>query len=382
MRLTALSPDGGSLTLWADAGRTADELRRFSAADAEAYPKFDADTRAFGAMLARINSLAPPDVARLRLSDLFSSAGLWWGYRGLGRRRAGELMRVLPLAVGDHVTDHFQTELLQAALAWRGVRYSSLAPTDAGSTQTFLSDAAGTADGAAGEFAVAIGGPGALAAALAAGASSSGVEIRTGAEVARIIVRDGRVGGVVLAGGEEIEAPVVVSGADPKRTLLGLIDPAQLGPTIGWEAGNLRLGGSVAAVQLALAGMPVFSGVPADEAGQRLAGRILIAPTLRALDRASDAVKGRRIADELVLEATIPTLLDPGLVTDGAPAAQIMNVLVQGTAYHLRAGSWESQRETLGDQVIAQLDGVAPASRRWSSAAGSSRRSISSATTA
>ena len=359
-RLTALSRDGEALTLWADVARTAAELRRFSVADAEAYPKFDADTRAFGALLARINSQPPVDVEHLRRSDLFSSLGLWWGYRGLGRRRAGELLRVLPLAVGDHVSDHFQTELLRAALAWRGVRYSALGTTDAGSTQTLLSDAAGTTDGAAGEMAVAIGGPGAVSDALAAAARSSGADIRTGAEVTQIVVRDGRVAGVALADGEQISAPIVVSGADPKRTLLSLIDPAQLGPTLGWEASNLRLGGSVAAVQLALADLPAFSGIAADEARPRLSGRILLAATLRSLDRASDAVKARRVADELLLEATIPTLLDPHLVSDGAQAKHVMNVLVQGTPYHRRDGAWDAEREALGDRVVARLEAVAP----------------------
>jgi phytoene dehydrogenase-like protein len=360
VRLTALSPTGQALTLWADPARTADELRHLSAADAEAYPGFDADTHAYGSFLARINRQPPPDIERLRTSDLFSSAGLWWGYRGLGRRRAGELLRVLPLPIADHVTDFFETELLRAALAWRGVRYSALGTTDAGSTQTFLSDAAGTSDGAAGEMAVAVGGPGALSDALAAAAQAAGAQIRLESEVATVTLRDGRVSGVALKSGEEIEAPIVVSGADPKRTLLGLIDPAQLGPTMGWEAGNLRLGGSVSVVQLALADLPTFAGVGGDTARQRLSGRILVAPTLRALDRAADAAKGRHVADELLLEATIPTLLDPGLVSDGGAAKHVVNVLVQGTPYHRRDGDWDADREALGERVVARLEEVAP----------------------
>jgi phytoene dehydrogenase-like protein len=173
-------------------------------------------------------------------------------------------------------------------------------------------------------------------------------------------VRDGRAVGVELAGGEHIGAQAVASGLDPKRTLLGLVDPAVLGPMNGWEVDNLRLGGGVSVVQLALAGLPAFTGLEEAESDPRLRGRLLIAPSLRVFDRAADAIKAGRLADELALEATIPTLLDPELVDDGAEARHVMSVLVQGTPYHLRDGDWDSQRESLGDKVVSQLEAVAP----------------------
>jgi phytoene dehydrogenase-like protein len=116
----------------------------------------------------------------------------------------------------------------------------------------------------------------------------------------------------------------------------------------------------VSAVQLCLADLPTFSAVGSDEARLRLSGRILLAPTLRTLDRAADAAKGRRVADDLLLEATIPTLLDPSLIADGARARHVMNVLVQGTPFHRRDGSWETERDALGERVVAALEGVAP----------------------
>jgi phytoene dehydrogenase-like protein len=360
VRLTTLDPDGPPLTLWADAGRTADELRGRSQADAQAWLRFDADTRVFGRLMARLNSMAPPDVGRLRAADLAGGLGLLRGYRGLGAQRAREFLRVLPLPIGDHVSDHFESELLRAALAWRGVRYSQLAPGDTGSTQSFLADAAGTGDGAAGEMAVAADGARALAEALASVARTARAEVRTEAGVAHINVADGRVSGVTLAGGEVVQAPVVVAGTDPKRTLLSLLEPAVLGPSLGWEAGNLRLGGSTSVVLLALADLPSFSGIAADEAPGRLAGRILLAPTLRVLDRASDAVKGRRVADELVLEATLPSLNVPSLIDNGSAAKQVMSVLVGGTPYHRRAGDWQAEREAVADRVVGQLETVAP----------------------
>jgi phytoene dehydrogenase-like protein len=200
-------------------------------------------------------------------------------------------------------------------------------------------------------MAVAAGGPAALTKALVDAAKAAAADVRTGAEVARVTTRDGRVTGVALASGEEIGARQVVSGLDPKRTLLGLLEPEALGPTMSWEADNLRLGGSVSVVLLALAELPKFSGV---DAADRLAGRILLAPSLRTLDRVSDAVKGGRAADEFALEATISA------VADGTAASHTMSVLVQGTPYHRRDGNWDADCERLGDQVVKQLESVAP----------------------
>jgi phytoene dehydrogenase-like protein len=356
--LTALDPAGAPLSLWAAAGRTAAELEARSPGGAARWAAFDSETRAFAALLARINGLPPPDVEGLRRSDVLSSVRLWFGYRGLGGRRAREFLRVLPMSIADYLEDSLDDPLLRAALAWRGVRLSALAPSDAGSAQVFLSEMAGAEAGAAGEHVVARGGPAALTEALLRAAQARGAELRTSAEVVVISADGGRANGVVLAGGEQVRARVVVSGADPKRTLLGLVDPELLGPTMGWEADNLRLGGAVSIVQLALSRLPDFAGV--DDAGQRLSGRILVAPSLRALDRAADAVKARRVAETLVLEATIPTLLDPGLVDAGAGAAHVMSVLVQGTPYHRREGDWDDERDDLGDRVLTQLEAVAP----------------------
>ena len=113
-----------------------------------------------------------------------------------------------------------------------------------------LFDAAGNDGGAAGQTVFAEGGPGAVSEALAAAARAAGAEIRCGAEVAAIISRDGRVTGVALASGEEIEASTVVSGLDPKRTLVGLCDPVAVGPSMLWRAGNIRTPGVVSKVNL------------------------------------------------------------------------------------------------------------------------------------
>lgn len=361
VRSVALRADGPPLTSWGDAEQTASELATESPRDAAAYPGFDRQTRALSGLLARLMAMTPPDPSRPAVADALSALRLGLGYRGLGTQDGRAFLRVLPMPIADHLEDWFENDALRAALAWRGVRYSAMGPRDAGSTQTFLADTAGTGEGAAGETVFARGGPGALADALAAAGAEAGVTIRTGVTVASVRTRGDRANGVVLSDGEEIEAAVVISGLDPKHTLLRLLDPALLGPHLGWQAGNLRLKGSVAKVNLALAELPRFSGFPdPDEARRRLRGRILIAPSVAFIDRAADAVKAGRVAEQPVLEVTIPSLVDTSLVDDGVPARHVMSVLVQGTPYHRRAGDWDADRESLADGVTAQLEAVAP----------------------
>jgi phytoene dehydrogenase-like protein len=353
------------LTLWAEPARTTAELRdRFGAAEATAFERFDTQLREFGRIVAELGALSPPDVKRASAFDAMAALRLAARARGYGRRAFQELFRVAPAPVADVVTDALATEPLRAVIAWRGVRYGGAGVRAAGTAMNLLRDAGTPGSGAAGELAIARGGPGALSDALASAARARGVVIRTSAPVERIDIRDDRAAGVVLAGGEEVAASVVVSTADPRRTLLSLLDPVVLGPTLGWRAGNIRAAGSVAKVNLALGGLPRF-GLPASgEDDARLRGRILLAATLDAIERAHDDAKYGRLSERPILEATIPSLVDPSLVSEGAAGGtrHVMSVLVQFAPYRLAEGAsgWDARRDELGDRVVASLDAVSP----------------------
>jgi phytoene dehydrogenase-like protein len=241
------------------------------------------------------------------------------------------------------------------------VRHSFLGPWSAGSTAILLADGAGNDGGAAGQTVFAIGGPGALSEALASAARAAGAEIRCGAEVVAVVSRDNRVTGVALAAGEEIHAPTVVSGLDPKRTLVELSDPVTIGPSMRWRAGNYRTPGVVAKVNLVVDRLPQFNAAAGDDE-QLLRGRILAAPGIDAIERAFDAAKYGRVSETPVLEATIPSLVDPSLV-DGAPdGTHVVSVSAQYAPYRLRGGSWDDpgRADELGDRVVGVLDELAP----------------------
>jgi len=360
VRVFAPRPDGGAVTLWSDVATTVEGLRPVSAADARAYPAFDRHLRQLGRFLDELARSTPPDVASPGLGDALAGLRLGRSFRGLGRDGSRAILRVLPMAVADLVAESFETDALRAAIAWRGVRYGAVGPWSSGTASVLLMDGAGNDGGAPGETVFARGGPGALTDALAAAARAAGAEIRLDAEVASITASDDRATGVVLASGEEIPARSVVSGADPKRTLLDLLDPLVLGPSLGWRAGNIRTPGVVSKVNLALTGLPRFTAAADDE--RLLHGRILVAPGIDAMERAFDASKYGHWSEAPILEATIPSIVDPSLV-DGAPAGtHVMSVIAQYAPYALDAdvGSWDDNREAFGDAVTEVLETVAP----------------------
>jgi phytoene dehydrogenase-like protein len=354
-RVFAPQPDGRAVALWADPGRTAAGLRAWSAADARAYGEFDRRVRTLSGLMGHIASATPPDLVRPSIRDGRTGLALSRAFRALGSSDGGAALRVLPMAVADFVAEAFETDALRAAIAARGIQYTSMGPWSAGTTAVLLLDGAIGDGGAPGQATLARGGPGALAAALAASARSFGAEIRTGTEVVRVTTQGGRATGVALASGEELRALAVASGADPKRTLLHLIEPSETGPTLRWRVSNLRLQGAVAKVNLCLGGLPRFTASGDDLELPR--GRILVAPGIDALERAFDAAKYGRLSEEPYLEATIPTLSDDSLAP---PGRHVMSVVVQYAPYHLRDGEWPARRDELGDLVLRTLERYAP----------------------
>jgi len=353
-RLVALSPDGRALPFSADIGRTAEAIGAFSQNDARRYPEFCETLRRLGGVLSGLFDLTPPSIDAPAAGEMWEMLKVGKRFRALGRTDSFRLLRWGPMAAADLVSEWFETDLLQAAVASRGVFGTAMGPWSAGSGAVLLLNAA--IDAAPGGSSVMVkGGPGALALAMAEAARGADVQIRTSAAVSRILVRDGKAAGVVLADGTEIAADAVVSNADPKRTFLGLVDPMDLDPGFLTKIRNYRSRGTVAKVHLALNTVPVFRGVadPAD-----LHGRILVAPGIDYLERSFDAWKYGELPQEPFLDISIPTLSDPSL----APAGKhVMSVHVQFVPYTLAGDrSWSDARQALAATVLATLEKYSP----------------------
>jgi phytoene dehydrogenase-like protein len=362
-RLITLGADGRALAFSTNTGRTTDAIGAFSAKDAASYPDFCATLERLGAFLSPLLEMTPPDIDSPAAGEMWDLLKVGRRFRSLGKKDGFRLLRWGPMAAADLVAEWFETDLLQAAVAARGVFGTAQGPWSAGSGAVLLLNAA--ADPAPGGSSVTVkGGHAALAAAMAEAARMAGAEIRTDARVARILVREGQAAGVVLASGEEILANAVISGTDPRRTFLDLVDPVELDPGFLGKARNYRARGTVAKVHLALASLPAFTAVPnpAD-----LHGRIQIAPGIDYLERAFDASKYGEIPRHPYLDITIPTLNDSSL----APAEKhVLSAHVQFVPYQLRGGaSWETAREKLASVVLDTLEHHAPGIRATVTAA-------------
>ena len=352
-RLVTLSPDGRALVFSNDVSRTAEAIGAFSQRDSQRYPEFCATMRRLGGFLSDLFELTPPSINQPAAGEMWEMVKVGRRFRSLGRADGFRLLRWGPMAAADLVAEWFETDLLQAAVATRGVFGTAMGPWSAGSGAVLLLNAA--VDSAPGGSSVTVkGGPSALTAAMSEAARSAGVQIRTNAGVSRILVRDGRTVGVALEDGTELAADAVVSNADPRRTFLRLIDPVDLDPDFLTKVRNYRARGTVAKIHLALNGLPIFPGVanPAD-----LHGRIVMAPGIDYLERSFDASKYGELPEDPYLDVTIPTLTDPTLAPSGK---HVMSVHVQSVPYTLRTADWGHARQTLASSVIATLEKYAP----------------------
>jgi len=352
--LTALSPDGRALTLTQDANASAQAIAAFSEKDAAKYPEFGQSLGKISRVIAEALATTPPDIDKPSSGDLWSMLKTGRAIRNLGKKDMFRLLRWGPMAVADLAAEYFETELLRAVVAARGVFGTFLGPWSAGSALVLLIRAAGDPH-PAGSACFAAGGMGALTQAMASAAKAAGAEIRTGAEVIEIRVHDGAATGVLLATGEEIPARAVVSNADPKRTLLKLIDPMYLSPDFVQKLQHYRGNGTVAKVNLALAGLPKFAALKNGDSAA-LKGRIHIGPEIDYLERAFDESKYGSFSRAPYLEATIPSLTDPTLAPEGK---HVMSIYMQYAPYNLK-GDWEQQRKALGQTVVQTLAQYAP----------------------
>lgn len=355
VRVLALAPDS-SICIYNDTARTVRELERTSPSDAESYPQFEQSFARIGKMLSPVLSLTPPSIDRPSPGDLWNLGKLGRSFRGLDKKDAYRLLRWGPMAVADLVAEWFSTESLRAVVAARGIHGAFAGPWSAGTSAGLLWQAA--MDGhAIAPSTLCRGGMGALTEALANSARNSGAEIRTLASVRKIEIGEGGVSQVLLETGEEISARAVVSNADPRTTFLKLVDPTWLDPSFVSKARNYRALGVSAKINLALSGLPSFSGVPANEAETRLSGRIHVGPDIDYLERAFDAAKYGDYSAKPYFDITIPSLLDKGLAPAGA---HVMSIYVQYAPYQLKTGDWNSRRDEFADNAINVLTDYAP----------------------
>ena len=359
-RVFAPAPDGRGLLFYSDAAKTGGALSHLSARDSTKYSEFAETLEEFATVFEQVASITPPGIDHPSPEDFLNLLRTALNVRSLGKRGIFDLLRWGPMAVADFVAEFFETELLRAVIAARGIFGEALGPWSAGSTAVLLLRAAADPN-PVGSARFPRGGLGEFSRALGEAAQKAGAEIRTQAEVAKIQTKNGAVSGVALANGEEIACEAVVSGVDPKRTFVQLLDPSQLDPVFALRMKNFRARGSVAKVHLALGDLPAFpalsNAVAPDGFREALSGRLHIGYEIDYLEKAFDAWKYGEISQAPYLDVTIPTILDPSLAPEGK---HVLSAYFQFAPYRLRQGSWKERRGELVNIVLKTLGAYSP----------------------
>ena len=356
--ITVAAGDGGYLSLDCDPARAAESIRRHSARDAGQWGAFVARVRALSGFLEAMYELPAPDIDTTSVREILPLLGLGRKFRALGRTDMTELLRVMPMPVQELLDDWFESAALKAAVAAGGVQNIQQGPRSGGTSFVMLHHLVGAPAGSVRARGWWRDGPDAFAKAAGSLAVGSGATVRASANVSAITVRADAVTGVVLESGEEIAAPVVLSTADPARTLLGLVDPIWFDAEFLHAVTNIKFWGCRAVVLYALDALPNFPGL--DRATEALAGTVSLTPTLERLERAYDAAKYGETSTSPHVEISVPSLRWPSL----APAGKhVMVATVQWAPYALRdPAGWDAVASAaLGDHVTAAIAEVAPA---------------------
>jgi phytoene dehydrogenase-like protein len=341
-------PDGSPILFPMDPRRSYDELARVSRKDADAMPRFEALLERAAAFLRPVMLRPPPALGSRQPGDVFDLLREAARAAGLARRDVQDLFRVLTMSVGDLLDDWFETDAIKGSYASTGVVGVWAGPRSPGTAYNLLHHALGELDGVGGAWGHVRGGMGAISEAIAASARASGTTIRTGAGVRSIDVRGGRVTGVTLDSGEQLEAPLVLSGAHPKRTVLDLVGGEHFPDEVAEDMRRYRSRGGSVKVNAVLSEPPRFERVQPGRAEALLHTSLAICPSIDHLERAwQDAARGVPAASPYI-EVEVPTSIDPSLTDDGT------TVLTMFTQYgpHDEAGWPDGAREAYAQRCF------------------------------
>ncbi|HWP37380.1 MAG TPA: NAD(P)/FAD-dependent oxidoreductase [Gemmatimonadales bacterium] len=348
-------PNGDYFAQWGDPDQHRRELFRHSARDVEAYEEFGRLMHFMARAVKPILSMVPPDPASLSPRDLHGLLKLGRHFRSIGSAHFHALYKLMTMSSADYLDEWFETEPLKATKSASGIIGTFLGPRSPGTAYVLLHHYMGEIDGVFRAWGFAKGGTGSVSEAIASAARAAGAEIRTSAAVDRILIEHGRATGVVLAGGDEIRARIVMSGADPRRTFMDFVGEQHLPPDFVAAIRRFKFRGSSGKVNLALGELPRFTCLP--DVGPHLRGAFSMSPSVSYLERAYDDAKYGEFSRRPYMDIVIPSMIDPDMAP---PGKHVMSIFVQYAPYNLNGGWTDAKREAFGDAVINTLAEVAP----------------------
>ena len=352
----AFGDNGETLVSYTAEGPNYNELKRHSAHDADAMFRLMADLERYSTLIRKTLLRTPPEPAKMRPRDISELIFLAKTFGELGESELYEYIRFFTMSAAEFLEDYFESDFIAAVMATPGILGTALGVDSPGSAYILLHHVMGDVDGNIGAWGLARGGMGAISKALAGAVKEHDGEIRTNAGVAQVRVKNGVANGVILENGDEIDARIVVSNLDAKRTFTKIMDQADVPPKILHRAENFKIRGSSGKVNIALSGLPKFTGVPdnryINRGGQGFVG------SMRTLERAYDCWKRGTWSDDPFIESVIPSAWDP---TVAPPGKHWMSNFIQYCPPELADGPWTPEkRDAFGKTVIDKIERYSP----------------------
>jgi phytoene dehydrogenase-like protein len=340
----------------ADHERLLREVARHSKRDASAYERYETDVMKQTRLIRPFLMRTPPDPTSLKPRDLRELSVLAKSFGSMGEEGLADTMRFWTMSIGDFLDEYFESDVIKAHLAGSGIIGTALGVYSPGTAYVLLHHYMGDVDGSVGAWGFARGGMGAVSAALSASFQSFGGTIQCDAEVAQIIVKKGKAKGVALANGDELYADIVVSNLDPKRTFLKIMDEGDLPADVVKKAKNFKIRGSSGKLNIALDGLPTFTGLPKDS--PLCLGEKHFSDSLPKMERAYDEWKDGTWSKDPYVDMLIPTQIDP---TMAPPGKHMMSVFVQYAPPKIHGGDWTAEDKAGFEKtVIDQISNYSP----------------------
>jgi phytoene dehydrogenase-like protein len=328
------------------------EIARHSKHDAEAYERYGIELMRQCRFIKPLLMRTPPDPTSFKPRDIRELLYLGKAFYDLGEQQMYDTLRFWTMSIAEFLDEYFESEIIKAHLAGSGIIGTALGPYSPGSAYVLLHHYMGEVDGTIGAWGFARGGMGAITRAMADALEASGGEIKSDAEVARVLVEDGKAAGVVLANGDELRARTVVSNLDVKRTFLNIMEEKDLPPDFVKRVKQFKIRGSSGKLNIALDGLPDFPAIPKDS--PILLGDIHCTDSVERMERAYDDWKNGTWSRDPYVDMLIPSQIDP---TMAPPGKHFMTVFVQYAPPTLANNEkWDDQnRQAFGQTVIDQI---------------------------
>lgn len=344
------------------AGRTSAEVAKFSARDAERLDAYSEKLERIADVLRAAVLESPPNVVdgdwRAAVTGLVRAGKLGRRLSRLDLPMRQHLLKLFASSAGDYLDAWFESDPIKAVYGFDGIVGSFTSPYAAGSAYVLLHHAFGEVNGKKNVWGHAIGGMGAITQAMARSAGARGVDIRVNAEVREILIEKGRAVGAITANGETIRARALVSNLNPKLLFLQLVDSGALPPEFVEHMRNWRCGSGTFRMNVALAELPDFSCLPGKQRAPHHTAGIIIAPTLRYMEKAYFDARTTGWSQQPIVELLIPSTLDDSLAPLGRHVASLF---CQHVAPVLPEGqSWDAHREHVADLMIETVTRYAP----------------------